>query len=231
MTGTGLATALRASRKLALAAHYDECSQYLGDVSLELIADARAGKKILIEGHQGYGLSNYHGDYPYTSSRDCTTAALLSELGLPPSFLPKKLRVVVAAKIFPTRNHAGHLFDEVSVDDATALGIEEFGGGSWGIPNRRRRVGIFDPELVRRACLVNGATELALTGADYLDREIRGRHDMADSRALSEFLTQLKAIRDIPGVKYISTGPDTGDMIVLTNKRLNAHSDLFARHQ
>src|SRR5690606_30233015 len=96
----------------------------LGDVVRILYDAARNGDDILLEGHQGAGLSNYHGDYPYTSSRDCVAAALLSEVGLG---LRWKTHVILAIKVFPTRNHSGRLPGEMASEDAERLGVQEFG--------------------------------------------------------------------------------------------------------
>ncbi|MBN9360734.1 MULTISPECIES: adenylosuccinate synthetase [unclassified Devosia] len=233
LTGTGLASALRAQRKLPLAADTDTLRPFLGDVSAELWRSL-ARRNILVEGHQGFGLSNYHGDYPYTSSRDSTASAMLSELGIGP---PGRnlLRVVLAVKAFPTRNHAGSLSEELNAQDADALGIAEFGGGAWGIPDRRRRVGLFDMDLFSRAIMANAPSEIALTGADYIDHTLRGTHSARRSEPLEEFIARLEQVSGVR-VRYVSTGPDTTSMF----ERRRSHQpskrstpgepDLFSRN-
>jgi adenylosuccinate synthase len=130
LTGTGYATAKRAQRSLRLARDFPELNPFMCDTVEVLHTAARRRQNILIEGHQGIGLSNYHGDYPFTSSRDCTAAEMFSELGLATRW---PHRVVLVVKVFPTRNHPGTLYGEMSGADADALGVREFGGGSWGI--------------------------------------------------------------------------------------------------
>lgn len=165
---------------------------------------------VLVEGHQGAGLSNYHGDYPYTSSRDCLAAAMLSELGVAPTW---PMRVILAVKVFPTRNHPGRLYQELSASEAETLGIAEYGGGSWGVADRRRRVGIFQFEALVRAARLNGATEVALTGADYLDREVRGATRMRQlSDVILRFVDRIESATGLR-VRYISTGPETDAMV------------------
>jgi adenylosuccinate synthase len=90
------------------------------------------GKKILIEGCQSFGLSNYHGEYPFVTSRDSTAAAFLSQCGLPPKAADS---VVLVLKCFPTRNMVGKgslLHEQNQEWLATNLPeVIEFGGGSY----------------------------------------------------------------------------------------------------
>jgi adenylosuccinate synthase len=221
LTGTGYASSARALRKLPLARDFHELKEYLFNVE-EFLWDAIDNNKhVLVEGHQGYGLSNYHGDYPYVSSRDSTAAGMLSELALPIN--SKKIRVILAVKCFPTRNHNGYLAGEISQAEADSFGILEHGGGSWGIPNRRRRVGLFDDDLVRRAARANGATDIALTGADYLDSTLFGKQRLDGSTEVMKFSAFVEKVTSAK-VSYISTGPDTKAMIDFrnNNKRLDA---------
>jgi adenylosuccinate synthase len=235
LTGTGLASALRAQRKLKLAADYSELRRYIADVSEHMrIAMSKSKWRIMVEGHQGFGLSNYHGDYPYTSSRDSTSAEMLSELGIGP--IQKGMRIVLVVKLFPTRNHAGSLGEEISEIERRALGIREYGGGSWGIPDRERRVGLFDLEIVRKAIFANSPTEIALTGADYYDRDLRGAIEMNDTSALREFISDFRKQIPQPPIKYVSTGRETNSMIPIGGKpktprksAKNQMSDLFLR--
>jgi adenylosuccinate synthase len=173
-------------------------------------------QKILVEGHQGFGLSNYHGDYPYTSSRDSTAAAMLSELGIGPS---NNLEVVLVVKAFPTRNHAGKLEGEITPQEAAMLGICEEGGGAWGIPNRRRRVGLFDLDLVSEAVIANTPSYLVLTGGDYLDRDLRSATRYVQSDILDSVIARLNETAGPDrSVRLVSSGPATHEMFELLRK-------------
>lgn len=210
MTGTGHATAQRALRKLPIAKDFSELAPMLGDVPAFLRAQLVAGKNVMIEGHQSSGLSNFHGDYPYTSNRDSTAAALLSELGIGPRY---SLRIVLVIKAFPTRNHNGRLPNEMTLEEADALGITEYGGGSWGIENNRRRVGRIDLEDIKRAVCLNTPTEIALTGMDYFDPNSRLSTVWEDlSGEGKSLVAQIEEVSGIP-VSLISTGPETDSMI------------------
>jgi len=209
-TGTGYATAQRALRKLPLAKEFSELEDMLGDVAGFLFLQLQKGASLLVEGHQGAGLSNYHGDYPYTSNRDSTAAELLSELGIGPRY---DLRIVLVAKIFPTRNHNGHLPNEMSEQEAEKLGIKEYGGGSWGIENKRRRVGRIDMGELRRAVVLNTPTEIALTGMDYFDPASKNTlSESLLSAPAKELIEKIEKATGVP-VTLISTGVETDAMI------------------
>lgn len=210
MTGTGHAAAQRALRKLPIARDFPELAAMIGNVPAFLREQLVAGKNVMIEGHQSSGLSNFHGDYPYTSHRDSTAAALLSELGVGPRY---PLRIILVIKVFPTRNHSGRLPNEMTIEEADSLGITEYGGGSWGIENNRRRVGRIDLEDVKRAAYLNTPTEIALTGMDYLDPNSRLSTVWENlSEEGKSLVAQIEEVSGVP-VSLISTGPETSSMI------------------
>lgn len=216
LTGTGYASAARSLRRLPLARETEELTPFLGDVVKILYDAAALGQAILIEGHQGAGLSNYHGDYPYTSSRDCTAAGLLSEVGLG---LGWPTEVVLAVKLFPTRNHPGRLPGEFSRDQARARGIAEKGGGSAGIPDNDRRVGRFELSDVLRAVMLNRPTYLALHGFDYAFPDLA--HAATPAALSADALTFIEGIERAVGIPVgiISTGPDVEDTIDLRDAK------------
>jgi adenylosuccinate synthase len=213
LTGTGYAAAERCKRSLKLAYDYPELKDMLcdDDVVEKLTKLAADDKNILVEGHQGFGLSNYHGDYPYVSSRDCTAAEMLSELGLGPR--SGEFRILLLVKVFPTRNHAGKL-DELPPSEAQRRSIHEKGGGCWDVEDRSRRVGWIDFKLVKRAAQANSATEIVLTGVDYLDRNLRGASRKAHSEELKNIIDDVQRETKLK-VTYLSTGPETESMIDL----------------
>lgn len=232
LTGTGYASAERCLRRLPLARDCDEVSELLSPKPVaEMIFDAvRAKKRVLVEGHQGFGLSNYHGDYPYTSSRDSIAAAMMSELGIGPNI---GVRVVMVTKIFPTRNHGGRLSEEITPEQAGRMGIMEFGGGSWGVQDNRRRVGQLDFEEVRRAVIHNTPDDLILTGTDYFDPRMRGERER---RRLTQRVKELIGVveRNLKvQVSCVSTGPETEAMIAVVDRnssqvrRRSANTSLF----
>lgn len=200
LTGTGYASAERCRRRLTLARDIPALQPHLRSVPDVLSGFLSAGRNILLEGHQGAALSNYHGDYPYTSSRDCTAPSMLAECGVG---LGWPTSVVLVAKAFPTRNHQGALPGEMSTTEVSAMRIVEFGGGSWGIADRQRRVGTFDLDDLRRAVVLNGPSIIAMTGLDYLNE---GRPEM--SVAAETFVGRIERNLLKP-VGIVSFGPLT----------------------
>ncbi|MFN3527991.1 MAG: adenylosuccinate synthetase, partial [Candidatus Altarchaeaceae archaeon] len=73
-TGCGPAQEDRVRRIGKLAKDIPELKKFLCDVPMELNNAIENGKKILIEGTQGFGLSLYHGTYPYVTSKDTTAS-------------------------------------------------------------------------------------------------------------------------------------------------------------
>ncbi len=144
LTGTGLAAALRAKRRLRLAKDEPSLSKYIGNTIDFLSESLKLGKAVLIEGSQSFGLSNYHGDYPFTTSRDTTVGSLLGQIGLGYKYVDK---VILVIKCFPTRNKIGNgnLPFEISQDFINShIPLKEFGGGSYQGLDSQRRLGLFD---------------------------------------------------------------------------------------
>ncbi len=208
LTGTGYATAERAKRNLTLAKDYSELSHMLADTSTFLFDAAQANQNILVEGHQGAMLSNYHGDYPYCSSRDSTAAAMLSELGLG---LGWDFDVVLVVKTFQTRNHRGEVGVEIDPIVASKLGINEFGGGSNGVEDNRRRVGWLDYDVISNAVRLNGPNRLAVTGTDYLFPSMRSAKSVSEESAdFGDFMSHMFRHTGVT-IDIVSTGPKTGE--------------------
>lgn len=222
LTGTGYASAKRCQRILKLAKDYAELKPFLSEVPMWIYERLNGGANVLIEGHQGVGLSNYHGDYPYTSSRDCIAASLLSEIGIG---LRHETKVILAVKVFPTRNHGGNLPNEMNEASARLLGISEKGGGSWGISDNIRRVAGLDFDDIRRAVALNQPSYLAITGIDYLDHSLRDCTDRVDVSAdIEKFIVSIEREVGVP-VGLLSTGPDAQSVIVWNPELVSSPSE------
>lgn len=206
LTGTGYATAERSLRRLKLAKDYHILESMIDDASEYLYRTLSDNGNVLVEGHQGAMLSNYHGDYPYTSSRDSVASAMLSELGIG---LAWPVFVVLVFRAFEVRNHKGRLNNEIRKSHARKLGVIEFGGGSWGIPDRERRVGFFDPSVLQHAVRINTPSMLAITGADHLSPKMYAATDCnVESQSIREFLKTVESLSSVQ-VGIVSTGPET----------------------
>jgi len=129
----------------------------------------------LLEGTQGTGLSLFHGPYPYVTSRDTTVAGLLSESGIAPRRVRK---IVMVCRSYPIRvqdppgSTSGPLSQKISwrvVAERSGIPLEELQSlERTSTTGRKRKVGEFEWELLRRAASLNGPTDIALTFADYM---------------------------------------------------------------
>ena len=72
--------------------------------------------------------------------------------------------VIVVFKSYVTRVGTGPLENELSLEDAEKKGWSEFGT----VTGRQRRAADFDFDLARRAIMLNGATQIAITKLDVI---------------------------------------------------------------
>ncbi|WP_456369319.1 adenylosuccinate synthetase [Geoglobus sp.] len=212
-SGCGPANADRVMRTAKLARDVPELQPFLTDVPLEVNEAIDSGDFVLIEGTQGFALSLYYGTYPYVTSKDTSASQMAADVGVGPTKIEE---VVVVFKTFPTRVGAGPFPTEMSQEDAEKLGIVEYGT----VTGRRRRVGWWDGELARYSAMVNGATQIALTGIDRLDRECYGVTEWEKlTPKAKEFVERVEDDTGVP-VTLISTGPSLEQIIDLRNEKL-----------
>ena len=107
-TGWGVGPAIeeRARRTAKLAKNVPELKPFLTDSVAEVNDALDAGKKVLLEGTQGFMLSLFHGTYPYVTSRDTGASAIASEAGVGPTRVDD---VLIVYKSFITRVGTGPL--------------------------------------------------------------------------------------------------------------------------
>ncbi len=121
------------------------------------------GKRILLEGAQGYALDIDHGTYPYVTSSNPTIGGALLGTGLNVSNIDE---VIGISKAYLTRVGEGPFPTEDGGSDGDRLRVN---GGEFGsTTGRPRRCGWFDTELIRQSCKINGFTGIALTKLDVL---------------------------------------------------------------
>ena len=207
-TGWGVGPAIeeRVRRTAKLAKDVPELASYLADVALETNRAIDSSKEVLLEGTQGVLLSLFHGSYPYVTGRDTSASAICSEVGVGPTRVDE---VVLVFKSFVTRVGTGPLPEEISKEEAIKRGWFETAAGT----GRDRRSAPFSFELARRAAMVNGATQLAVTKLDCLFPECKGLREYG--RLPSEAKRFIEKIEDetkVP-VSLIGTGADAQDLI------------------
>lgn len=197
----------------------------LTDVSQEVNWALDLGKKVLIEGTQGFGLSLYHSPhYPRTTSRDTTAAAFLSEVGVSPL---RVTEVILVVRTFPIRvagDQAGPIKDEITWDQVRQeSGYPHEISEMTSVTKQVRRVGRFDWELAKKAADVNAPTMVAINGLDYLDyrnRGIIGWHKVTPGAR--DFVEKLESSLNVP-VKFLGTGPSLKEIIF--HRRLNGSEE------
>ena len=119
------------------------------------------GKKLILEGAQGYGLDIDHGTYPFVTSSSPTIGGALLGSGLNSFDIDN---VVGIAKAYTTRVGEGPFPTEDKGKDGDRLRVngKEFGSTT----GRPRRCGWFDIEFLKHSCRINGFTSLVLTKLD-----------------------------------------------------------------
>lgn len=163
-----------ASNARTLAREFAEASltmqPFLTD-TVELLHQKLAeGENILVEGAQAFGLDIDHGKYPYTTSSITTVPGLLVGSGINHRHVGGVIGVVKAT---PSKVGEGAFVTKIT-DKAIAASTRgekgqvdaEFGATT----GREREVGYLDLVSLKRAVMVNGVDEIALTKFDCLNR-------------------------------------------------------------
>ena len=216
-TGAGIGSAV--SRRVLrepdfrMAKDHPDLKQYVTSVRDELAPAVRAGRSVVVEGTQGFGLSLYHAEeWPYRTSRDTTAHSFLSEVGVG----VRDFEVIMAVRTYPIRvaGNSGPLPDEVTWEDVQRdsgypYPIEEF----TTTTKRLRRVARFDWAVVEQAVAANAPTQLALHGADYLDyANFRITEWSGLTEGVHQFVAELESKTGVP-VAFVGTGPTNEHII------------------
>jgi adenylosuccinate synthase len=204
--GVGPAQEERVRRTGKIASNVPELQPYLTDVASEVNAAIANDKKVLLEGTQGLMLSLFFGTYPYVTSRDTSASAVCAEAGVGPT---KVDCVLLVLKSFMTRVGSGPLPGELSKEEAARRGWFEIAAGT----GRERRSAPFNFDLAKRAAMINGATEAAVTKLDVLFPECKDATSFEQlSSEAKEFIAKIGAKTGV-SVTIIGTGPSVFDII------------------
>lgn len=146
------------------------CAKYLplvkeivGDVAAILLDGLAGGKRIVLEGAQGFLLDIDHGTYPYVTSSNTGVHGLATGSGLPPAAID---RVIGVLKAYVTRVGEGPFPTEMEEPYQTL--VREKGGEYGATTGRPRKCGWLDLPALEYACALNGVTSLAITKLDAL---------------------------------------------------------------
>jgi adenylosuccinate synthase len=192
----------------------DRLRPMVADVSAEVNAMIRGGKRLLFEGAQAALLDIDHGTYPFVTSSNCVAGQACAGVGVGPQQLHYVLGV---AKAYATRVGSGPFPTELDDDVGEHLRVK---GNEYGsVTGRPRRCGWFDAAGLRRVVELNGVSGLCITKLDVLDGldivrvavgyKVRGeRRDMlpvgADALAICE-----PVYEEHPGWKETTFGVKT----------------------
>tara|TARA_B100001248_G_scaffold253521_1_gene230881 strand:+ start:1285 stop:2478 length:1194 start_codon:yes stop_codon:yes gene_type:complete len=211
----------------------DEIIQYVAPVANFLNEMTDLNKNIVFEGAQGSMLDVDFGTYPYVTSSNTLAGMASIGTGVPHNRIPN---VIGITKAYTTRVGEGpmptELFDEIG-DHLATVGKEK-----GTVTGRDRRCGWFDAPQVKRTCMLNGVTGIAITKIDVLDdlEEIKIRIDDSKYETLPGWRTSTIGITeyaDLPRlaqqyierieilcqrqVVLISTGPERDQTIFLSD--------------
>ncbi|AUW47201.1 adenylosuccinate synthetase [Rhizobium leguminosarum] len=179
--GVGVATArkilgrgdhIHFEAPVRLAKHIPEFRDFLRCTKVELEKAYARGDRVLLEGTQGTDLSIHHGEYPYVTSRETTASGCLADAGIPPT---RVRRVIMVMRTYPIRvgGTSGPMMKQIdfqTIADRSGMPVSALERIEKGtVSGKIRRIGEFDWEQARRSAVLNGATDIALTFADYID--------------------------------------------------------------
>lgn len=175
------------------------------------------GRRVLLEGTQGSGLSLVHGAWPHVTSSDTNAAQLAADAGIPPQHVTD---VILVARTHPIRvaGPSGPLAHELSWEELSARAgrrVEE----RTTVTKKIRRVAEWDEALFDKAVRLNAPTEIALTFMDYLDPGCFGQTKAKSlSKKGRDFVTYIERTWGVP-VTLIGTGFDPATGWTCINRR------------
>lgn len=162
--------------ELAVAKEYvasaQKIEEFVTDTVYYLNQQLRKPKpaRVLAEGAQAFLLDIDHGMYPFTTSSSTTTGGVCTGLGISPRFIG---HVTGIAKSIQSHVGGGPFVTEIS--DAKLLKVlhgnmNTIDAEKGTTTGRIRRLGHLDLPQIRRAQMVNGVDEMALTKLDWVAR-------------------------------------------------------------
>lgn len=146
---------------------------YIGDTTPFIHKALKEGETILLEGQLGAMKDPDHGIYPFVTSSHTLAGFGTVGGGVPPTAFSD---IICVSKAYSSAVGAGAFVSELFGEEAEELRRRGGDKGEYGATTGRpRRVGWYDAVASRYGCMVQGATQVALTAIDclgYLD-EIR----------------------------------------------------------
>lgn len=209
LSGTGMSLIRRISRvnPTVMAKDIPELSRFITDTKQYMRTLLNQHYNIVIEGTQGYGLSNYHSDeYPYVTARDTTAAGFLSETGLSPMDVD---HIIMVIRAFPIRvgGHSGEMKNEIDWETITKeAGAENVIREHTSVTHRVRRVARFDQDIVKAAIVANNPDIIVMNHVDYISADMKSGTPFTDKQ-----ITFIREVEQSIGrrIDYCGYGPMT----------------------
>lgn len=183
---------------------------------------------LVVEGAQGFSLSINQGFYPYTTSRDCTTAQILNDCAVPMNRFDAdcgsasqeyQLKVYGVARTYPIRvaNRFGADGQMIGTSGPCYWDQQEIKWAAIGrepelttVTKLPRRLFTFSGEQVKQAIRMNGVDEVFLNFCNYVE----------DPLELTRIVAKIEAAG--APVKYTGWG-EREDQITHGNFQLLTH--------
>jgi adenylosuccinate synthase len=198
------------ARDLLLGTKFEQClvsqSQWL-----DIVGKA---ERILAEGAQGYDLGISTQFYPYCTSRDCTPARMLADMGIP---LPLLSNVIGVLRPYPIRvaGTSGRVHEDQEELSWEMLGVEP---EKTTVTKKVRRVFSFSDQQLREALDACAPNHLVLNFTDYLPTS--GTHGLSVSGLVNRINTIARQQVSSARVEQLGTGPTHDDVLNLVRDPL-----------
>lgn len=169
LSGTGACVSDRVMRLdgFVRAKDCEQLKPFITDTTELMNLLLQVGETIVVEGTQGYMLSNLVSPhYPYVTARDTTAAGILSEAGLSPLDVET---VCLVFRSYPIRvgGNSGELPHEITWEDVARYsgitGLKEY----TSVTHKLRRVAEFDFDDANKAILANKPNMIVMNHMDY----------------------------------------------------------------
>jgi adenylosuccinate synthase len=188
--------------KVTLARDVPQLADYVGDVREQLDRLYRKGTRVLLEGTQGTALSIHHGLYPSVTSRETSASGCMADAGISHR---RVKRVIMVVRTYPIRvggtsGWMGRGLEWEDIAERSSIPPETLKEAEKGtVSGNERRVAEFDWGQLRRAAELNGATEVALTFADYFDIENRKATSFSElNNRTQDFIRRVDRVAGVP---------------------------------
>lgn len=172
-----------------------------------------AAESVIVEGAQGYSLSMYHGQYPYTTSRDVTPWQVAADCGLPYRWA-SYIQVIGTLRTFPIRVSNRDGSSGPHYPDQVELKWEDIGlqPELTTVTKLPRRIFSLSQQQLQEALFHCGGywnTRLFLNFANYV----------TDKELLTEMIKMIESPTKMnmnnAKVAWIGNGPDDKDVVAL----------------